>query len=153
MYGRPLGNDARPATVTAAAWVTIVFSGLTAGLYALVTLAMIVAKDDVLREIDKALADQGTTEFSAEDAFGVVVVVLLVLVAWCVIACFLAIFAMRRSNASRILLVISAIVAGLLSLLAITSVVSAVWLIACVAVVILLFTGGAGDWYAHRRRY
>ena len=69
------------------------------------------------------------------------------------IACVLAVFAMRRSNVSRILLVISASVAGLLSLLAIGSVVSAVWLLACIAVVVLLFTGGAGDWYARRRRY
>ena len=73
--------------------------------------------------------------------------------AWCVIACVLAVFAMRRSNVSRILLVISATVAGLLSLLAIGSVVSAVWLLACLAVVIMLFIGGAGDWYARRRRY
>ena len=76
---------------------------------------------------------------------------MLVFTAWCVIACVLAVFAMRGSNVSRILLVISASVAGLLSLLLIGSVVSALWLLACIAVVVLLFTGGASGWYARRR--
>ena len=78
---------------------------------------------------------------------------MLVFTAWCVIACVLAVFAMRGSNVSRILLVISASVAGLLSLLLIGSVVSALWLLACIAVVVLLFTGGASGWYARRRGY
>jgi hypothetical protein len=154
MYGRPLGNDERPGTVTAAAWVTWIFSGLTALLYGFLVLAMLVAKDQVIDEIDKALAEQGTTgDFNAEDAFGLVLVVLVVFTAWCVIACVLAAFAMKRSNVARIMLVISAVVAGVLSLIAIGSVISAVWLVACVGVVILLFTGGAGDWYAGRRRF
>ena len=154
MYGRPLVSAARPGTVTAAGWITLILSGLTGLLYGFITLAMIVAKDEVLTEIDKALAEQGSTgTFNAEDAFGIVVAVLLVLTIWCVIACVLAVFAMRGSNLSRILLVISSVVAGLLSLLAIGSGISAVWLLACVAVVILLFTGGAGDWYRLRRGY
>ncbi len=155
MYGRPLGNDQRPGTVTAAGWITLIFSGLTALLYAFLTLAMVVAKDDILERDRQARSPSraATGDFNAEDAFGIVLVVMLVLTAWCVIACVLAVFAMRRSNVSRILLVISASVAGLLSLLAIGSVISAVWLLACVAVVIMLFTGGAGDWYAGRRRF
>ncbi len=154
MYGRPLVQEARPGTVTAAGWIALILSGLTGLLYGFITLAMIVAKDDVLAEIDKALAEQGSTgTFNAEDAFGIVVAVLVVLTIWCVIACVLAVFAMRGSNVSRILLVISSVVAGLLSLLAIGSGVSAVWLLACLAVVILLFTGGAGDWYRRRRGY
>jgi len=154
MYGRPLGNDKRPGTVTAAGWTTLVFSGLTALLFGFLTLAMLVAKDEVLDEIDRAIADQGaTSDFNAEDAFGIVLVVMVVLTAWCVIACLLAVFAMRRSNVSRILLVISACVSAVLSLLAIGSGISAVWLLASIAVVILLFTGGAGDWFARRTRY
>jgi hypothetical protein len=154
MYGRPLGNDSRPATVTAAGWITLILSGLTALLYGFITLAMVVAKDEVLREINRALAEQGSTgEFDAEDAFGFVVVVLVVLTLWCVITCVLAVFALRRSNVSRILLVISATVAGVLSLFGIKSVISGVWLLACLAVVVMLFTGGANDWYARRRRF
>jgi hypothetical protein len=154
MYGRPLGTDTRPVTVTAAGWITLIFSGLTALLYAILTFAMLVAKDEVLDEINRELVRQDAVgDFNAEDAFGIVLVVLLAFTAWCVIACVLAVFAMRRSNVSRILLVISASVAAVISLLAIGSVISAVWLLACVAVVVLLFTGGAGDWYARRRRY
>jgi hypothetical protein len=155
MYGRPLGNDSRPGTVVAAGWITLIIAGLSFVLYGFLTLAMLVAKDAITREIDKALRDSGqsTTDFNAQDAYGAVVVVLLVVAVWCLIACILAVFAMRRSNSARILLIISAVVAGLLSLLGIKSVVSAVPFLACLTVVICLFTGGANDWYAHRRRF
>ena len=133
MYGRPLtSTDVRPGTVTAAGWITLVVSGLSALLYGFLTLAMIVDKDDVLREIDEALAEQGSTgDFDSESAFGVVVGVLVVVVVWCLIACVLAVFVLRRSNAARITLVVSAVVAGLLSLLGIKSAVSAIPLLAC----------------------
>ncbi len=154
MYGRPLGNDQRPGGVTAAAWITIAAAGLTFLLFGFITLAMLVAKDDVTREIDKAIRDSNsTTDFSAEDAYGFVVGLLLVVTIWCLISCVLAVFVLRRSNVARILLVISAVIAALLSLLAIQSVVSAVPLLAAVAVIVLLFVGGAGDWFAGRRRY
>jgi hypothetical protein len=156
MYGRPLHpvDSPRPGTVTAAGWITLIVAGLSAVLYGFLTLAMIVAKDDVLREIDKALAEQGSTgDFDAESAFGVVVGVLVVVIIWCLIACVLAVFVLRRSNAARIALVVSAVVAGLLSLLGIGSAVSAIPLLACLATVILLFTGGAGEWFARRPRY
>jgi len=154
MYGRPLVREPRPGTVTAAAWITLIMSGLTGALFGFITLGMLVAKDDVVSEMDKAFAEQGVTgDFSAEDAYGFFLFLLVVLTLWCVIACVLAVFAMRGSNVSRILLVISSVVAGLLSLVAIGSVISAVWLLACVAVVILFFTGGAGEWYQRRRGY
>ena len=154
MYGRPLGNDERPGGVTAAAWISIVLSGLSFLLYGFITLAMLVAKDDVTREIDKAIRDSNsTTDFSAEDAYGVVVGILLVVTIWCLIACVLAVFVLRRSNVARILLIISAVVAALLSLLGIKSVVSAVPLLAAGTVVVLLLVGGARDWFAGRRRY
>ena len=154
MYGRPLGTDERPGGVTAAAWITIVLSGISFLLYGFITLAMLIAKDDVTREIDKAIRDSNsTTNFSAEDAYGFVVGILLVVTVWCLIACVLAVFVMRRSNAARILLVISAVVAALLSLLGIQSLVSAVPLLGAIAVVVLLFTGGANAWFGGRRRY
>jgi len=154
MYGRPLVREPRPGTVTAAAWITLIMAGLTGALFGFITLGMLVAKDDVVTEMDKAFAEQGVTgDFSAEDAYGFFVFALVVLTLWCIIACVLAVFAMRGSNVSRILLVISSVVAGLLSLVAIGSVISAVWLLACIAVVILFFTGGAGEWYQRRRGY
>jgi len=154
MYGRPLGNDSRPGTVTTAGWTTLVLSGLTALLFGFFTLAMLVAKDQMIDEINRQLLEADAVgDFNAEDAFGVFLVVLLVFTVWCVIACVLAVFAMRRSNVSRILLVISASVAAVLSLLSIGSVISAVWLLGCIAVAVLLLTGGANDWYARRRRF
>ena len=154
MYGRPLVREPRPGTVTAAAWITLVMAGLTGGLFGFITVGMLVAKDDVVTEMDKAFAEQGVTgDFSAEDAYGFFVFALVVLTLWCIIACVLAVFAMRGSNVSRILLVISSVVAALLSLVAIGSVISAVWLLACIAVIVLLFTGGAGEWYQRRRGY
>ena len=64
-----------------------------------------------------------------------------------VIAIVLGVLVLRRSNVARILLVISSAVVALLSLLAIASGVSAVTLIAAVATIVLLFVGGAGDWF------
>ena len=154
MYGRPLGNDTRPGNVTAAGWITLIFSGLTFLLFGFITLAMFIAKDDVITEIDKQIRESGgASDFDANDAYGLVVGVLLAVTIWTVIACVLAVFAMRRSNAARIMLVISSVVAGLLCLLGITSVVSAVPLLACIAVIVLLFTGGSNAWFAGRRRY
>jgi hypothetical protein len=155
MYGRPLARDDRPGTVTAAGWITLIVAGLSGLLYALLTLLLLVAKDEVLREFDKQLAEQGgaTSDFDSESAFGVVVGLFVVAILWCLIACVLAVFAMRRSNAARITLVVSAVVAGLLSLGGIQSAVSAVPLLACLATVILLFTGGANDWFARRPRF
>jgi len=154
MYGRPLGNDQRPGNVTAAAWITLVFSGLTLLLFGFITLAMFIAKDDVITEIDKQIRESGgSSDFNANDAYGLVVGILLVFTFWCLIACILAVFAMRRSNVARILLVISSAIAGVICLLGITSVVSAVPLLACIGVIVLLFTGGSNDWFAGRRRY
>jgi hypothetical protein len=154
MYGRPLGRkvtDNRPGTVTAAGWITLVFSGLTLLLFGFILLAMFIAKDDVITEIDKQIRESGgASDFDANDAYGLVVGVLLVVVIWTVIACVLAVFTMRRSNVSRILLVVSSVVSGLLCLLGITSVVTALPLLACVAVIVLLFTGGASQWFRDR---
>jgi hypothetical protein len=154
MYGRPLGNDERPGGVTAAAWITLVFSGLTFLLFGFITIAVLVAKDDAITEMDKQIRESGgSSDFNGNDIYGIIVAVLLVITIWTVIACVLAVFAMRRSNVARILLIISAVVAGLLSLAGIGSVVSAVPLLACIAVIVLLFTGGANAWFAGRRRY
>lgn len=155
MYGRPLGRrvtDARPGTVTAAGWITMVLSGLFVLLFGFFTVAMIVAKDDVVTEIDKAIRDSGqsTTTFSAEDAYGLVLGVLLVMTLWCLIAAVLGFFVLRRSRVARILLIISSVVTALLSLLLIQSVFSAVTLIASIIVVVLLFAGGASAWFRDR---
>ncbi len=154
MYGRPLVNDdPRPGTVTAAGWITLIVSGLTALMFGFFAIAVAVSKDEMVREIEDTLRDQGTTpDIDADAIYSVAIFFCVVLAVWCLIACLLAVFAMRRSNVARILLVVSSVVVALFSLLGITSGVSAIWLVASGLVVVLLFVGGAGDWYARRTR-
>src|SRR5687768_8843221 len=46
-------GDRRPGTVTAAAWITMVFSAITALLFGLTGLALVVARDQVIAEMEK----------------------------------------------------------------------------------------------------
>lgn len=149
-YGAPpVQADRRPGTVTAAAWITIVFSGLTAVLFGFAGLALLVARDQVITEMERVPEFQDAG-IDADAAVGVLVAFILGLVVWAVIALVLAVFVLRRSNVARILLVISSSVVALLSLLGITSGISAITLIASVATIVLLFVGGAGDWFARK---
>ena len=149
-YGAPpVQGDRRPGTVTAAAWITIVFSGLTAVLFGFAGLALLVARDQVITEMERVPEFQDAG-IDADAAVGVLVAFILGLVVWAVIALVLAVFVLRRSNVARILLVISSSVVALLSLLGITSGISAITLIASVATIVLLFVGGAGDWFARK---
>jgi hypothetical protein len=152
-YGQPAtmqqpGGDRRPGTVTAAAWITIVFSGITAALFGLAGLGLLVARDEVVAEMEKQPEFQDL-QIDLDQAYGVGVAFVLGFVVWAVIAVVLAVFVLRRSNVARILLVISSAVVALFSLISIGSVVSAVTLLASGAVIVLLFVGGAGDWFKH----
>lgn len=149
--GAPMAGDPdkRPGTVTAAGTITLIFSGLSFLLFAFVLVALLVAEDEVLAEIERqeGFEDAG---ISANDALGVVVGVVGVFAVWCLVATILGFLVLRRSNAARITLVVSAAVTALVSLLAIGSGVSALTLIAAVATIVLLFTGGAGDWFKRK---
>ena len=144
---QPAG-DRRPGTVTAAAWITIVFSALTALLSALGALGMVVARDQVVTEMERVPEFQDAN-IDADAVVGVLVAIILAVVVWALIAIVLAVFVLRRSNVARILLVISSAVVVLLSLLGITSGLSVVTLVAALATIVLLFVGGAGDWFNH----
>jgi len=158
-YGQPaygvMGRDpnARPGTVTAAAIITMILSGLCAVLFFGLAAIMGVAKSDFLDEMQKEVNKQDTsiTRSDLESIYGVIVAVMVIFAIWCVIAFVLAIFVLRRSNVARILLVVSSSVAGLLSLLAITSGASVVTLGGTVAVIVLLFAGGASDWFRNKQ--
>jgi hypothetical protein len=152
-YGQPAYTgasggdpDRRPGTVTAAGIITIVVGGLSLLLFGGLLVGLLVAKDTVLDEIKNA---EGFEEanISASDALGAAVGVIGVLALWCLIATILGFLVLRRSNGARITLVVSSAVTALFSLLAIGSGVSAVNLIAAIAVIVLLFTGGAGAWF------
>ena len=149
-YGAPARDPhKRPGTVTAAGVITLIVSGLTAlfGLFGIV--ALLISRSDFLDELEnqQEFDDAGV---DADSAFGAVLGVIGVFTLWCIIACILAIFVMRRSNAARITLVVSSSVAALLSLIGIASLLSAVTLIAAIAVIVLLFTGGANEWFKNK---
>ena len=149
-YGGP-GSDKRPGSVTGAAVITLIFSGLSLLLYAFILIALVVARDEVLDEITRQ-PDFEDAGISADSAFGVIVAFVALFLVWCLIACILAVLVLRRSNAARITLVVSSAVTALFSLLAITSLVSAITLLAAVAVIVLLFVGGANEWFKGKGR-
>ena len=134
--------------MSAAAWITIVFSALTALLSALGAIGLVVARDQVVTEMERVPEFQDAN-IDADAVVGVLVAVVLGVAAWAIIAIVLAVFVLRRSNVARILLVISSAVVVLLSLIGITSGLSVVTLVAALATIVLLFVGGAGDWFNH----
>lgn len=152
-YGAPTGDpDKRPGTVTAAGIISIVMSTLSLLLFLGVTIAIFVARDDVEDAINDEIANQqGMEDISAGDISAVLLVVMLVLVVWSLSAIVLSVLTLKRHNWARIMLVVSAAVTALFSLIGITSGVSALSLIAAVAVIVLLFTGGANQWFAKRQ--
>ena len=145
-YGSSDG-ERRPGTVTAAGVITLIFSGLTLALFAIIGIVVIAARDEFVTRLE----DQpGFEDISPDDVVAVMAVVCLVFAVWCIISMVLAVFTMRRSNGARIGLVISSALVAVLSLLGITSGGSAITLIAAVAVIVLLFTGGANAWFGRR---
>jgi len=74
-----------------------------------------------------------------------------VLVMWSLVAAWLAWQVMRRRRWARWALAVSALVTVVVSTLSVTLVVTAGPLIAGVGVLVLLFTGGANDWFREMR--
>lgn len=151
-YGQPAyaapgaDPDKRPGTVTAAGIITIIFSGLSTLLFGVFVIGLLVARDEFMDQLE-GQQDFESAGISADSAFGVIVGFVGVFALWSLIATVLGVLVLRRSNGARITLVVSSVVAALLSLLAVGSGVSALTLIAAIAVIVLLFTGGAGDWF------
>lgn len=155
-YGAPyaaVDPDQRPGTVTAAGAITLVLSGLMGVLFLVLGVIMFAVSGQIVDEINQELANEpGFEEIGGEGIAVAAGVVLLLFALWCVIACVVAVFAMKRHNWARIVLVISASVTALVSLLGIGAVITAVPLISAIAVIVLLYTGGANEWYRSRGR-
>ena len=149
-YAGP-ASDKRPGSVTGAAVITLIFSGLSLLLYAFILIALIVARNEVLDAITQE-PDFEDLGISPDSAFGAIVAFVAVFLVWCVIACVLAVLVLRRSNAARITLVVSSAMTALFSLFAIKGLVSGITLLAGIAVIVLLFVGGANDWFKGRNR-
>ena len=144
--------DSRPVTVTIAAVLTWVGAGVTATLMLAFVAILAGGSDAFIREFERAA--QGTDlTLSANQVLAIGWTVAAVFLVWSLAAIVLAVLAFRRSNAARIALVVSSVMTALLSLFGITSGLSAITLILGVATVVLLFTGGANQWYSRRRSH
>ena len=89
------GGGRRPGTVTAAAWITIVFSAIVTLVFGLTTVGLVVARDQVIAEMEKVPEFQ-EAGIDADAAVGVLVAVMLGLVVWSLIAIVLAVLVLRR---------------------------------------------------------
>lgn len=154
-YGEP-GKDSRPATVTAAGVITLVTSGLMFVLLAvsLVTVLAAGPDSDYVQDIVDEMARQNAAyeDFSAQTIVNIAAVGIAIALGWALIAMLLAVFAMRRSNAARIGLVVSAALVFVpTGLIGVTGAFAMLLLsAACIVVIICLFAGGASGWFARR---
>lgn len=146
----PRDPDARPGTVLAAGLITLVMSGLSLLLLGVLTLLLVAARSAFLEGFNDSA---GLTTGDPDTLFAVILVVMLVFIVWCVAAIVLAILVLRRKNWARICLVVSSALTVALSLITITGGVSVLPLGCAVAVIVCLFTGGAGDWFHHEHPY
>jgi len=132
--------DRRPVTVTVAAWLGIVFSAGW-GLLSLFFVVFALAGYDNF--LDEAADSSNATA-------GFVILVFLLSIAVGGAGVLGGVLVLRRSNAGRILLTVLASLAAFVWLVSIVAIFPVVPLLAAVATVILLFVGGANDWFAHR---
>ena len=132
----------RPTTVTIAAIITWISTGLTVAFCVLVGGIVAATPAGLMDQInqDPNVSDLNLTQ---GEVVTIVLVMLGFAVVWCVAAFVLAIFVYRGAGWARIALTISAATAALVSLVMILSLVSLVTLLAAAAVIILMFTGGA----------
>lgn len=136
--------------MTVATAVTAAASGLAAVCLGFMLIALLVSRDRVDEAVrdDPELQDLGFDVVAAVEVFQWVVAGLLL---WCVVAVVLALAAHQRSRPARLVLAVSAGLAGLVSfLLGLLVIFPFLWTAACVTSVVLLFTGRAAEWYAVR---
>lgn len=138
----------RPGTVTAAGMVAVGSSLICLLVFGLLTVVFLVARNDFVDGIREA---EGTPDMDPGTAANVAIAVVAVFALWCLGAIAAAMLAMRRSRAGRWLLTVSAIVSSVFSLIGTFAFgIPVLFLMASVAVVVLLFTPTANSWYAAR---
>jgi hypothetical protein len=143
--------ERRPVTVTIAAGLTWLGAGLVAAVMLLFMIVLASDSDVFIDEFEKAAQDTQMV-LSRDEMLAVGWGVALFFLVWSLIAMVLAALAFRRSNPARITLAVSAAMAVLLSLLLILSIVSGLTLLMAGAALVLLFTGGANEWYSRRNQ-
>lgn len=146
-YGPGRDGDKRPASVTTAAWITWVLSMLTILGFVMIAVVMVAARSQFLDRLrqDPTFQEMGVP---ADQVVAALWAIGTIAVFWSIGAMVLAWFAYRRASWARITLVVSAVISGLLSLVAFP--VGLLNALGAFAVVVLLFVGGANDWYTRR---
>jgi len=149
----------RPGTVTAAAIITMVLSVITGGFWLLMGIAFLAGgdsfTDDFLNEPQGRdfVNELNLTDQEFRDAVSAVGVGALVAGLLMLAVVLVAIGVLRGSNVARILLVICSVLTLLISILFIPAYgLGLLWMAAAIAVIALLFVGGASQWFASKRR-
>jgi hypothetical protein len=150
-YGQgPAGQERRPATVTAAVWITWVLSGLALVGLLLTAFAIPNARDQIVRELETNPGFQ-QSNLTVDDVIAILWVMIAITFVWAVSAIVLAWFTYRRFNWARITLTVSAVMTVFFTLFgALANPVLLLGTISAGAVIALLFTGGANVWFSRR---
>lgn len=160
--GDPGVRRDRPGGVTAASIITIVFSVITGGFWLVAGLAMLLSSDSIVeavRDSDEGrrfLSEADITLTELTDGISIFGVLALVAGVLMLLAIWPAIGVLRGGGIARIFLIIASVVTVLIGLFFTISggVFGLIWVAAGVAVVVLLFVGGASTWFdykAHER--
>jgi hypothetical protein len=139
--------EGRPTSVVVAAAVTWLCAGVAALMFALV-IGMLMFAQAPLVEAIRADARFGEAGVSVDDLLAAAWVVSAIAIFWSVSALALAVLAFRRLGWARVLLAVSAGMTVLFGLVALPA--GLLVAVPAVAVVALLFSGGANAWYAGR---
>ena len=147
---KPFDPDARPVSVTIAAWITWVLSGLAILSFLVTALFIVAARDQLLPLIEEnpTFQDLRDRNVTVDDVVAATWVMGVIVVLWAATAMVLAWFAYRRSNWARIALVVSAALTLIFSVFAMP--VGLLHTFGTGAVITLLFVGGAQQWYSRR---
>ena len=146
-HAGPAPRTGRPVQVTAAVWLTWVFSAFVAFVFLLVVLTILLDRDRLLEEIRRTPTLTGAG-FTTRQVLGFMWVLSAVSIVWSLGAMALAALAFRRVEVARVTLVVSAIVAGLVCLAAVP--VGWPGAVAAFTTVTLLSRRSTRDWFAGR---
>lgn len=153
-----MSSEQRPGSVVAAAVIAMVMSALTGGLWLLFGIYIIAAGDSVLdrfrnrADFQRMLTQAQMTFEDFRDMLSAVGVVALVLGVLMLLAIIPAIGVLRRSRAARVILIVLSVLTVLPGLFfTLTGLfLGLLWVLAGIAVIVLLYVGGASAWFAGR---
>ena len=149
-YAPAPGPGRRPGTVTAASVITFIMAGLALLVCALLIVVGVSGYEDFYDGFRDGSG--GTYDDLTDSEIGTILAIVgVVLAIWSVAAILLAVLVLRRSNVSRILLVVSSAGCAVVSLLGALAIFPVLWVIAAIVVIVLVFTGGANAWFSAPR--